>query len=213
MLRWLINVMVLGVLFAVAISGVRMLGARASDGKAASTMTILREFAFVDDRWCWRELCLGQTPYAEATIRLRDKSVFSDIINAIDSSLIGWGWMNDPSLFTMLARQRGTQHISRFAFTARGSRFSLADAIRLFGTPEDVYIQSIGSDLAIQICFAHKVCVTTTQPTGKLTPSTTISGIDYVTVEAFNARLAYGTETKQWRGFLNYAPRWWIRMR
>jgi hypothetical protein len=213
MKRWLFAVTVLCALFMAIISGVQAQGAQAASGKESRLSTITREFQLIDGQWCWRGLCLEQTPLTEASRRLRDKTMFGDIIKVEDqgTSSVSWQWDKHPDWYSLVARPRNGNNISHFSFSIRDAAFSLADALRLFGTPQAVYIQGIGGDLMIEICFAHEACMWIVQHTGLINPDAQIIGIDFMTAEAFKAQVVYGVDSIPWRGFTNYTPGWWYR--
>ena len=200
-------------LFMAIISVAQAQAERVSVGNEASPVAILREFGNADGRWCWRGLCLGQTLLREASTRLRNQAEFGDLINIKDqgTSSLAWEWRDHPNWVGLLARPRDGDTLARLNFALNADTLSLADAIALFGVPQDVYIQGIGGDLLMQICFAHQACVWIVQHNGMLNPAAPIIGIDFMTDDAFQAQLVYGTESIKWRGFTNYTPGWWYR--
>jgi hypothetical protein len=180
-----------------------------STEQASPLITVMQEFHIADGRWCWRGLCLDQLRLHEASLRMRDKAVFGDLANIKDqSSAVTWEWLDRPEWYGLLARPRNGEWVSRFNFRMGDNQLTLADALTLFGTPQTLYIE-VTSIVTVQICFEHDVCVWVVQRNGLVTPAEPITGIDFMTPEAFQAQMVYGVEVIKWHGFANYTPRWY----
>lgn len=211
MRRWLISTVLLLMLFAAIISSIRAAGQPSLKDhieEVAPTVAVFREFQYTHNHWCWRGLCLGETTFVDATVRMRDSTVFSDISKASPEPSLAWLWMNDPYLFTVLSRDPSTDSLASFVFAIQNETFTLIDAILLFGKPQTIEAQvaSSDSDLYMTICLAFDVCVTVIQPPGMVSPESIVTGVTFVTKAASQPESAYHLHGMRWHGFADYTP-------
>lgn len=212
MMRWLITVIVLVAMCAGMIGGVQIVGARVGDGQENATIAMLRESQYIDGHWCWRGLCLGQTPFDEAVKRLHDKAVFGDLFNIQDQGILSlvWEWREQPYWYDVLARARDDDRLARHHFNIGDRSITMADAIFLFGTPTLVFVQVMDLGFAVEVCFERDVCALIAGWEASLTPHSVVTEIDFMTAEARQAQKVYTAEPSDWRGFTNYTPVWWF---
>jgi len=214
MIRLFLTSVAIWAVFAALIGGVQVISAQSGDGQGNATIAMLRESQYIDGHWCWRGLCLGQTTFEEAATRLRDKAVFGDLFNIQDQGTLSlvWEWREQPYWYDVLARARDDDRLSRHNVNIGDRSMTMADAIRLFGTPTTVFVQVIEVGFSVEVCFEREVCAQIAGWNAFLTPHSVITEIDFMTAEARQAQDVYASEPTAWRGFSNYTPRWWYRL-
>ncbi|MBX3081647.1 MAG: hypothetical protein KF716_08410 [Anaerolineae bacterium] len=203
-MRISVIVIILLILFSTIITIIKVAGQtqiRDHMDQIAPIIAVVREFERVDDHWCWRGLCSGQTPFQEVLTRLPDTTMFDDIVVTSGESAT-WTWVKAPSLLAIASRAPDTDHLGSLAIVFHEHRVTVLDVMLLFGAPLTIDSDSIGSERILNICLLNNVCVTSIVPSGTLTPDAYIESMFFEVADNMQDNVRY--VHYGWRGFMDY---------
>jgi hypothetical protein len=173
-LMWTVRVVLT---ITISLMAVRWLPVHAA-GSVFST-ALRTETAKVDNTWCWREICPGLTHWEPLRQRVRQGNLPDAqlVTNTLITIQHRTGAPFSGGIARSLRPFRGApfQRVGNVYLTLSGlSEMTMADAMRLLGTPSTMYVVLVETNAFVEVCFRSGACVQVYTQDSRLRPASRV---------------------------------------